>query len=62
MNPNSPQFNRLTGDTPAAEAKMSAGFSAIDKLLQDKKPMTAAKKKAIDSAHKKVSDARKGNY
>jgi hypothetical protein len=62
VNPNSPQFSRLTGDTPAAETKMSAGFSSLDKLLQDKKPMTAAKKKSMDTAHKKITDARGGRY
>lgn len=60
MQPNNPQFNRLVGDTPASEKKMAEGFSALDKLMNDKKNMTATKKKAIDAAYKKVSDGRGG--
>lgn len=62
MIPGSSQFNKLTADTPEGEKKMSAGFAALDKLLNDKKAMTATKKKAIDAAHKKISDVRGGNY
>ena len=62
MIPKGPQFNRLTADTPEGEKAMSAGFASLDKLLQDKKGMTATKKKAIDAAHKKISDVRGGKY
>lgn len=60
MEPTSPQFKRLTADTPAGEKLMSAGFSALDKHLNDGKAFTAAKKKAMDAAYKKIEDARSG--
>ena len=60
MEPTSPQFKRLTADTPAGEKLMAAGFAALDKHLNDGKPLTAAKKKSMSAAYKKIEDARAG--
>ena len=59
MDPRNSQFGkRLMADTPAQQKSMDEGFTTLDKILQDKKPLNATKKKAIDAAYKKVSKGR----